>query len=426
MYDTIIIGAGAAGLAAARMLYGAGRNILILEAMNRIGGRILTDDHFASIPVELGAEFIHGEGAATHQLLKGYGFSTKDAPRSKYMWWAWNGVAQPRVSLPLNALKTLDALDEAYAALKNENFSIRPEGEGLGVRVDISLADYLREQGFDSEAIAIADVYFAQTCCASIESLSIADLAREMRLDSAGKEESRVKEGYSTFLERYSTGLTIHLAEPVKEIVQDKHVLLLGEKNTYTARTVLVTASLSVLQRGLIEFSPSLSPEKQEAIRAMKMQAATKLIYDFSMPLWDKKMLYLLHRGKTPRWWTNGNVISCFATAEAAEYLDALSETEALSQGLDELAQMLNNPQVNGAFRSWKRVSWASEPYIGGGYAYVPAGAANARLELARPEGKVFFAGEATAHHSNPQTVHGAIESGWRAAREILEALEAE
>lgn len=412
MYDTIIIGAGAAGLAAGQMLQGAGHEVLILEAMNRIGGRIHTSS-FAGLPVELGAEFIHGENAVTHILLKEYGFSTTDAPRYKNIWWAWDKFAQPRAELPEDAQKTLAALDAAYVAI--------PETDA-----DISLADYLRQQGFDSQAIEFADVYFAQTCCASIESLSIADLAREMRLDTAGKEEFRVKGGYRDFLESYSAVLRIHSSEPVKQIVQDKHVLVLGEKRSYTAKTVLVTVSLSVLQRGLIEFSPALSAEKQAAIRAMKMQAATKLIYRFDKPYWDENMVYLLHRGKTPRWWTNGNLISCFATAEAAEYLDSLSEWEAISEGLNELSQMLNNQQLKSNFRNIERFSWANEHYIGGGYAHVPAGAANARLELAKPEGKVFFAGEATAHHSNPQTVHGAIESGWRAAGEIMQALKSD
>jgi monoamine oxidase len=111
-------------------------------------------------------------------------------------------------------------------------------------------------------------------------------------------------------------------------------------------------------------------------------------------------------------------------TAEAAEYLDSVSETEAIATGLEELSLILNNANLARYCLDAKRFSWAKESYIGGGYAHVPAGAANARLQLAKPEGNIFFAGEATAHYSNPQTVHGAIESGWRAAREILEVLE--
>jgi monoamine oxidase len=411
MYDTIIIGAGAAGLAAGRMLHDAGKKVLVLEAQNRIGGRIFTDEDFVDVLVELGAEFIHGENAATHRLLQDYGFSTSDAPRYKGMWWAWDELVQARANLPEAAQNVLAELDRAYAAI--------PETEA-----DISLAEYLRQKGFDSEAIAYADVYFAQTCCASIEALSIADLAREMRNDTSGKEEFRVKGGYSTFLEKYSEGLRIRLEEPVKIIEQRETVLVQIGGGYYEAKTALMTVSLSVLQSGRIQFLPRLSPEKQAAIQSMKMEAGTKLIYSFDKPYWDEKMIYLLHRGKAPRWWTNGNLISCFATAEAAEYLDSLSEKDALEIGMEELSAMLNQPDLAKHCLAAKRFSWAHEPFIGGGYAHVPAGAAEARLHLAKPEGKLFFAGEATAYNSNPQTVHGALESGWRAAREILAALE--
>jgi monoamine oxidase len=150
MYDCVIIGAGAAGLAAGRMLHDAGKKLLILEAQDRIGGRMFTDSSFADIPVELGAEFIHGENAATHRLLHEYGFSTTDAPRYKNMWWAWADVAKPRASTPEAVQILLNELDEAYAAI------VETDG-------DISLADYLRQKGFDAQAIGFADVYFAQT-----------------------------------------------------------------------------------------------------------------------------------------------------------------------------------------------------------------------------------------------------------------------
>jgi monoamine oxidase len=418
MYDCVIIGAGAAGLAAGRMLHDAGKRLLILEAQDRIGGRMFTDSSFADIPVELGAEFIHGENAATHRLLNDYGFSTTDAPRYKNMWWAWDKLAQARANLPEAAQNVLAELDSAYAEI--------PETEA-----DTSLAEYLRQKGFDSEAIAYADVYFAQTCCASVESLSIADLAQEMRRDVSGKEEFRVKGGYSAFLEKYSEGLTIRLRECVNYIQQengwvlvDGYPIIEDVVKHYEAKTVLITSSIRVLQRGLIKFLPELSPEKRKAIRVMKMKAGTKLIYRFDKPYWDESMMYLLHRGKAPRWWTNGNLISCFATAQAAEYLDSLSEEDALAIGMEELSIMLNQPDLASHCLAAKRFSWAYQPYIGGGYAHVPARAADARIALAKPEGRLFFAGEATAYNSNPQTVHGALESGWRAAKEILAFLE--
>lgn len=107
--------------------------------------------------------------------------------------------------------------------------------------------------------------------------------------------------------------------------------------------------------------------------------------------------------------------------------MDALPEQDALQLGLAELCGLLAlaADDVAACLLHARRVSWAAEPFIGGGYAHVPAGVGGhqVRQELARPEeGRVYFAGEATAH-TNPQTVHGAMQSGWRAADEVLQAL---
>ena len=97
MYDTIILGSGAAGIAAARKLFDAGQKILVLEARDRIGGRIWTDCEFTQFPLELGAEFIHGEYAATHEIVRALGYSTVPAPRKENLWFSdeQNTVAKP-------------------------------------------------------------------------------------------------------------------------------------------------------------------------------------------------------------------------------------------------------------------------------------------------------------------------------------------
>ncbi|MBK8136660.1 MAG: FAD-dependent oxidoreductase [Chloroflexi bacterium] len=413
MIDCIVIGAGAAGLAAARLLHNAGREVLVLEAQDRIGGRIRTDETWADFPVELGAEFIHGEGAATHGLLDACGLSAVAVARYAGMWWGWGAeAAKPRAELPREAQALLAALDGAYSALAD-------------TQEDVSLADYLRGRGFDGEAVATADVLLAQTCCAPVEHLSTADLAREMRADRAGKHEYRVRGGYGALLAGCAAGLEVRLNEPVTRVAWGAGGVRIETVDAeYAAKTAIVTVSVGVLRAGKIAFAPALSAGKQAAIAAMPMLAATKLIYRFETPMWDARMIYLLHRGKAARWWTQGNVISCYVTAERAERIDALPESEALALGLAELSALLGKPELAARCLAAKRVSWAREAYIGGGYAYVQAGAADARPALAAPEGeRLFFAGEATAYDSNPQTVHGALESGWRAAREAMAAM---
>ena len=160
---------------------------------------------------------------------------------------------------------------------------------------------------------------------------------------------------------------------------------------------------------------------------AFRTAAATKLFYRFREPLWDESLAYMMHTGLAARWWTSGYgrpgaaVLCCFVTADRATQLDAMSAAEALQVGLDELAGLLGRSDLLEQCLAAKRIAWAHDPYARGGYAHLPPGAAAARPILAQPEkDRLFFAGEATAYDSNPQTVHGAIESGWRAAAEIL------
>lgn len=435
-YEVVIIGAGAAGLAAGRKLHDAGRDVLILEARGRIGGRVWTDNT-GRFPLELGAEFIHGENAATHELVKAASLSTIPVLRMGNLRWSENAKALPREQLSDETRRIIDGLLADYALLGNPHppapSPYNREGEKTVDKLfenDLSLADYLRGRGWDADALKIADVLLAQTCCASIETLSCADLAREMQVDRAGKDEFRIREGYGALFDHYSHGLNIRLNTPVNRVEwgkDDVHVYTGGQ--IFSARKCIITLPVSVLKAGEITFEPALSAEKIRAIEAFSMEAATKLIYQFSKPFWDAELTYMAHKGHAARWWTPGYrredaaVIACYITAERAEAVDRMDEGSALWVGLEDLSKLLGHPtgKMADVLVNSKRVSWAHDRYALGGYAHVPPGYADIRPALARPEGEVlFFAGEATAYDSNPQTVHGALESGWRAVNEIL------
>lgn len=417
-YDTLIIGAGVAGLAAGRQLHDTGRRILILEARDRVGGRIWTVNDFADFPIEQGAELIHGERAVTHQLVSAAGFHTLPAPRKAFLQWGGPAGFQRIAELPPAVRTTIETLFAAYSVLPHN----LPPG------TDLSLADYLRTQGFSTAAIGMADVLFAQTCCASIETLSCADLVREMQVDHAGLEEFRIREGYGALLNHYSTGLPIRLNCPVRSIRwRAQGVEVVTEREQFTARQCILTVPVSILQSGAIRFDPPLSAAKQQAIAAFRVEPATKLLYRFQEPLWDESLVYGAHEGIAARWWTPGYgrpgaaVLCCYITAERAAQLDAMPEADALKLGLAEMSRLLRRPDLHTTCVAARRVAWGKDPYARGGYAHIPPGVAAARLRLAQPEGGVlFFAGEATAYDTNPQTVHGAIESGWRVAAALL------
>jgi monoamine oxidase len=438
-FDTLIIGAGAAGIAAARKLHDAGHKVAILEARDRIGGRIYTDFDFAAapptaggggtclFPIELGAEFIHGETTVVQQLVTdAAGFlHTIATPRYETLRWRSSKVAAAGgdveggiLLLPVNRLPeplrtTLVNLENAHNSL--HKFHLPPSS------TDLSLADYLRQHhyGFNEDAIRLAEVHLAQTCCASIETLSCVDLQREMQMDHAGEEkkEFKIREGYLPLLQWYSRDLDIRLNTRVHTIrwqsgtattnnrvqvfaddhqVGDSlastlmiphsastHYCTQQQDNTlpatttahsqllFSARHCIVTLPVGVLQSRQIDFDPPLSAAKQAAIQSLRMEPATKLLYRFDRQLWDDDLLYFCHTGLVARWWipgfghgtdTESTVACAFATADRARQLDALSEADALALGLDELGQLLGRSDLAHHLVTAKRHSWASDP----------------------------------------------------------------
>jgi monoamine oxidase len=417
MHHTIIIGAGAAGLAAGRMLHDAGHDILILEARDRIGGRAWTDHTFADFPIELGAEFIHGEHAATHDLVRQAGLHTIPVVRMDNLWWAEPGLpAVHRDKLPAPIREVIEGLLRDYHEM--------PEH----VKTPMSIGWYLRERGWDADALKIADVLLAQTCCARIDQLSCRDLIREMRADHAGSQEFRIEEGYAALFEWYSLDLPIRLNTPVNRIRWTTDgVMVIANKQHFMAEKCVITVPTSVMWK--IRFDPYLRREKLSAIAALQTEPATKLIYRFREPLWDESLTFMAHTGVAARWWTpgygrkNSGVIVCYITAGRAHGIDQMGSIAALEFGLKDLGKLLGlRPgRLKRDLLEGKRVAWSQDPYALGGYAHAGIAPVHERPTLAQPEGGVlFFAGEATAYDTNPQTVHGALESGWRAAREVM------
>jgi monoamine oxidase len=434
MLDCIIIGAGAAGVAAGRALQAAGQQIVILEARDRIGGRAWTETTPAGYPLELGAEFIHGEHVITHRLLHEAGMYALPAERAALQHWLLDMDVhhpaeqqtrlRPMTELPEPLQSQWAAIEAAYAALKTQ-----PPA------TDCSLQDYLAGRGLLTAPglETMADVLLAQTCCARLDQLSSADLAREMQVDQAGRQEFRLEQGYAALFAWLSHDLDIRLNEVVRGIYWGPNPAVQTERALLHARAILVTVPVALLAAGEIQFIPALPPAKQAAIAAFRTEPATKLIYQFRQRRWADEQAYLCQPGLTARWWTPGEgrpdapaLITAYLTADRARQIDSLPEADALALGLRELSSLLDQPleTLQADLRMARRVSWAGDPYARGGYAHLPPGQAGARPALAAPlGGSLFFAGEATAWHSNPQTVHGAFESGLRAAGEILQGL---
>ena len=423
-YDVIVIGAGAAGLATTRTLHDQGYTVLVLEARDRLGGRTHTDyDLLKGYPLELGGEFIHGQHAPTHALAHAFGFSTIQAPRRETLRWGDHSqVAVSLEQLPEPLRSRLLALRSTYQTLLHSTLAD-----------DLSLADYFKSQGFTSDEVSIADVLFAQPCCAPAYALSCLDLIHEAQRDRAGEQDFRIRQGYSQFFARYSEGLPIRFNSAVEQIEwRSGNVTVSTAQATFTASRCVITIPIGVLQSGQPRFSPALPIAKQHAIATYRMEGATKLIYVFDQLLWDADLVYMAHAtGRVGRWWTPMYrsdtpfaVLTAFLTADLAQTIDSLTEAEALQIGLEEGSSLLgiSISTLQHHLQQQRRVSWAHDPFARGGYAYIPVGGTKARAEMNEPiDDTLYFAGEAYATMSNPQTVHGAMESGWAVAQRMMQ-----
>lgn len=205
----------------------------------------------------------------------------------------------------------------------------------------------------------------------------------------------------------------------VKAITSDGRV--------YLADQAVVTLPLGVLKARKVKFIPELPEEKLQAIDQLGVTDAVKFFYRFDRPIFPAGITELYVPGSMPdEWWSSSRghgvdfeILTSLATGDKARELLALSEEDALRQGLETLRHALGDPTLTPV--QAKLAHWRDDPYTLGAWSLASVGASRARALLAKPVGSgLFFAGEHTAHNAWAATVHGAYDSGKRAAREIL------
>ncbi len=412
--NVLVLGAGMAGLAAARSLQDAGQQVSVLEAKYRLGGRIYTNHDFAGIPVEFGAEFIHGERAATWELVRELGLETVH----------WNKLDDSLVRLGDGAWLNMREACAAYPDFAQTRSWNLPEVDALP---NEDWGSYLRRIGFDHHQLRYVERSFANACGEAMRFLSAKAVLEGLRAEDEGGGDYRILGGYDTLVNALAAGLTIHSDDPVNELmwnVNGVRALTLGG-DVYEADVAIITVPLGVLQAEAIRFVPELPEEKRSAFLGLRMGPVIKLVYSFDEAPVDPNIMAVYSRLNPPMWWspscgykTNEHIWTAFATGDWAAELLALGEEGALGAGLESLKQELNRPDLKA--KAARLINWPDDPYTRGGYSYVLPGQAGAREKLATPTPPLFWAGEASAPEPRAATVHGALLSGRRAALEVL------
>lgn len=413
-FDAIIIGAGAAGLAAGRELHHGGRRVLIVEARDRIGGRIFTRREAGlQTPIELGAEFVHGKPKATLDLIEKAGLSLDESRDVRLF--SKNGKLMP--------------LNDFWSLVQSVNSRINPDE-------DITYQEFLDKTDAPDFAKRLARSYAQGLNAARAETISARAIAfsEHAAASTDGGRNFRVTAGYDAVIHQLARQIpeeSIRLSDPVLEVKwKPGSVEIRTTGTTYSAKNAIITVPLGVLRAGTIIFDPPLTT-KAYAFSRLEMGHVVKAIVYFRKRWWEKTAgafgYAISYDAPIPTWWTQlparTGLLTGWAAGPAGEDLAKCQRTEILSQAVTSLSRIFGVAEetIDNELVACHFHNWSEDPFSLGAYSYPAVGGIEAARQLAQPvESTLFFAGEATDFSGHHGTVHGAIASGYRAADEII------
>ena len=404
--DVVIVGAGAAGLGAARACARTGKRFVMQEARDRIGGRVFTDMSLGA-PYDAGAFYIHwAERNPWRAIAEELGVSARD--ENAFPIGAWlsfeNGAPVERSSRRRQFAELSRRFDTDQGEVPDVSFAER-----------VADAPDLLPGARGMARMAVGE---------EAERISALDYARLWSGDDL-----IVPQGYGALAQRFGAQIPVKLSTPVTHIRWDgRGVVVESAAGSLSARAVIVTVPVGVLAAGAIRFTPELPMVTQEGLGGLSMGALTKigLRFDgsrFGLPvnsnLWDE----IPGAGgiNFECWAFDRDLIVALFGGDFARDVLAQGERGAVETMLDRLTAMLG-PQVRAAFKGASVNGWATDPFAMGCYSHALPGQAGARGKLAQPVGeRIWFAGEATAvgdgDFGAAMTAGGAFLAGEAAVR---------
>lgn len=435
----VIVGAGVAGLAAAAKLGQSGIPVIVLEARNRVGGRIFTQhDAVCNASVELGAEFIHG---LPPEIWSELDESTIEEVKGQ-PWCVSN-----------NRLCSCDFFSQVDSILKDMDDSLPDESFLSFLERRFPNPSHNREI---EEAKQHAVSYVSGFNAADPNLVSVHWLVAGTKAEekNQGHRTFRPKNGYVDLIDTLCRRVARHEGKIQTGAIVESILWKPGNaqvkfrvengSSTLEATQVLVTLPLSLLktfhQPGSIEFTPALPQEKGASLDKLEMGKVIRIVLRFSDRFWDtispidpkaattlSNMSFLFSDDESfPTWWTTlplkRPLITGWAPFNSGDRLSGLEKEAVVRDALFTLSRLLRVPNLEHRLEAAYVHDWQADPFSRGAYSYAKVGADGAQAALAAPiENTLFFAGEATDISGNNGTVHGAITGGHRAAQEIMD-----
>ena len=403
-YDgkVIIIGAGAAGLYAAYILKSKGIDFQILEASSKYGGRLGKLTGFANFPIDTGAQWLHGKNSILGDLItKSNTTITLDDSETKY--WFNNQLVN---SLPQNT----------------DIF----EGDNLP---DISYKDYALQKGLGNEYKYIVE-NIAGDQGAAASRLSVFGNNQDEENWISGDDDFKFQE---TFFDLFDKQIASEVKDKILlntivskiDYSQSEIIITASNNRLFNADKVIITVPIPILKSGDIQFIPALQNEKTNAFSKIGMDAGMKVFLKFSNKFFDQNIIggaiCAAYADDSIGKAQSDNILLAFIMGDQAAYLTALANDTAITNALLQELDLMYNGQATTSFIASHVENWTTNPFVKGAYSYSTVGMGDARkIATQAISKKLYFAGEAMNTNGHHQTVHGAVETGYREVMNIL------